>query len=328
MSLHFNEVSQLLARLQPRRVQPPRKSVCTIMNSFSLQSASPNTSVICAQGLSKKFDNDYALQHIDLSIKPGGVTAILGANGAGKTTFILCCLGLSKQSSGMLTIFGEAPGSIVSKRRIGVMLQDADLPDLLTPQEHITLFASYYPNPENIDEILNTCKLTEFADKKYRKLSGGQKRRVQFALAIIGDPDLVFLDEPTTGLDTETRRMLWDVVRKLAKTGRTIILTTHYLEEADVLADRVVVVKAGRIIADGVTAEIRELAGGGLIKCISNVSEDYDHLFSQPGVFSLGQTAQLTKDKNHHVKQSFFYNHKLLGSSIRSGYTSSTYTHT
>lgn len=252
-----------------------------------------NTSVILAENLSKKYSNDYALQDIALNIGTGHITAILGANGAGKTTFIRCCLGLTKQSGGNLTVFGGAPGSIKARRRIGAMLQDADLPDLLTPREHITLFASYYPNPANIGEILSICNLTEFADKKYKKLSGGQKRRVQFALSIIGNPDLVFLDEPTTGLDTDTRRMLWDVVRALAQKGRTIILTTHYLEEADALADRIVVMNAGKIIADAPTSEIRQLAGGALIKCVSGLS--VEKISAYPGVLSVRKNGRFTE---------------------------------
>ena len=252
-----------------------------------------NTSIILAENLSKKYGNDHALQDITLNIRAGHITAILGTNGAGKTTFIRCCLGLTKQSDGGLIVFGGMPGKIAARRRIGVMLQDADLPDLLTPREHITLFASYYPSPSNIDEILNICQLTEFADKKYKKLSGGQKRRVQFALAVIGNPDLVFLDEPTTGLDTDTRRMLWDVVRALAQKGRTIILTTHYLEEADALADRIVVMNAGKIIADAPTSEIRQLAGGALIKCVSGLSAE--KISAYPGAISVRRNGRFTE---------------------------------
>jgi len=228
--------------------------------------------IIYAKDLSKKFGDAIAVNSVSLSLAKGGITAILGENGAGKTTFIHACLGLTNPSSGTLSMFGQPPGSISVRRRTGSMLQDADLPDLLSPREHIELFASYYPDPLNIDVVIGMCKLTGFADKKYKKLSGGQKRRVQFALAVIGNPDLVFLDEPTTGLDTDTRKMLWDVVRQLAADGRTIILTTHYLEEADALADRIVVMHAGKIIADAPTPEIRSLAGGAVIKCVTALS--------------------------------------------------------
>jgi len=173
------------------------------------------------------------------------------------------------------------------------MLQDADLPDLLTPREHITLFASYYPAPLDLDDVLDMCKLTDFVDKKYKKLSGGQKRRVQFALAIIGNPDLVFLDEPTTGLDTDTRRMLWDVVRKLAKNGRTVILTTHYLEEADALADRIVVMNNGEIIADAPTPEIRALAGGAVIKCVTDL--DVEAIKKLPNAISVRSSGRFVE---------------------------------
>jgi len=252
-----------------------------------------NGFVVRATGLAKKFGRNYALKDINLDIQTGGVTAILGANGAGKTTFIHCCLGLTRPSDGDLSMFGSAPGALATRRRIGVMLQDADLPDLLTPREHIALFASYYPAPLNLDHILNTCKLTDFVDKKYKKLSGGQKRRVQFALAIVGNPDLVFLDEPTTGLDTDARRMLWDVVRDLADGGRTIVLTTHYLEEADALADQIVVMNAGNIIANAPTPEIRELAGGALVKCVSGLSVEKIRTF--PDVVSARKSGRFTE---------------------------------
>jgi len=249
--------------------------------------------VVRTTGLAKNFGKSFALENIVLDIQTGGVTAILGANGAGKTTFIHCCLGLTRPSRGDLSMFGNTPGALTTRRRTGVMLQDADLPDLLTAREHIALFSSYYPNPLNADEILDTCKLTDFADKKYKKLSGGQKRRVQFALAIVGNPDLVFLDEPTTGLDTDARRMLWDVVRALADRGRTIILTTHYLEEADALADRIVVMKAGKVIANAPTPEIRELAGGALVKCVSDLS--VERIRSYPDVVYVQKSGRFSE---------------------------------
>lgn len=230
-----------------------------------------NDFVIRAKGVSKTFGVHTALRDVNLDIQKNSVTAILGTNGAGKTTFIHCCLGLTKPSRGNLSIFGKKPGSMESRRRVGVMLQDADLPDLLTPREHIALFASYYPSPLPLANVLDICNLEGFATKKYKALSGGQKRRVQFALAIIGNPDLIFLDEPTTGLDTEARRMVWEVIRRLANEGRTIVLTTHYLEEADALSDRIVVLDAGNVIANAPTAEIQALAGGAMIKCVTDI---------------------------------------------------------
>jgi len=226
-----------------------------------------NAAAIVVDGLEKRFGRVIALDGVSLEIGQRGVTAILGANGAGKTTFINCALGLSRPSGGTMRIFGHRPGSLKVRKRTGVMLQDADLPEQLSAREHITLFSSYYPDPMRLDEVIETCKLGDFANKPYRTLSGGQKRRVQFALAIAGQPDLIFLDEPTTGLDAEARRGLWQIVTDLTDAGRAIILTTHYLDEADQLSDRIIVFRAGKVIADATPSEIRAATGGSVIRC-------------------------------------------------------------
>ncbi|MFK7887664.1 MAG: ABC transporter ATP-binding protein [Gammaproteobacteria bacterium] len=232
------------------------------------------TVVVRAKNLHKRYGAKSALDGLTLSLHATGVTAILGANGAGKTTFIRCALGLTPTTQGDLSVFAGAPGSTESRRRTGVMLQEADLPDLLTPREHLTLFASYYPNPMSVAHALEVCALGDFADKRYKALSGGQKRRVQFALAVIGQPDLLFLDEPTTGLDADARRALWETVRKLAAAGTSIVLTTHYLEEADALADRIVILKDGRVLADAPTDHIRRAVGGALVRCVTTLDPD------------------------------------------------------
>ncbi len=229
-------------------------------------------SPLVAEKLSHYFGKKRALNSINIAIPSTGITALLGANGAGKTTLINCALGLLKPSSGDLRVLQGKAGTQAIKQQIGVMLQDADLPDLLTAREHITLFSTYYSNPINIDELIKQCDLIEFADTRYRKLSGGQKRRVQFALAILGRPKLVFLDEPTTGLDIDARRVLWNTIRELSSTGTTIVLTTHYLEEADALADRIMVIDRGQLIADGSANEIRKVVSGAVIRCESNLS--------------------------------------------------------
>ncbi len=238
--------------------------------------------MIQAEGLTRRFGAQTALEAVDLSVDGPGVLALLGPNGAGKTTFVNAALGLVRPSRGSLTVFGAAPGSKAARSRIGVMMQDAELPDLLTAREQITLFASYYPAPRGVDEVIALCELTAFADKRYAKLSGGQKRRVQFALALIGAPKLLFLDEPTTGLDTEARRGLWTIVRAAAEDGARVVLTTHYLEEADALADRVAVLQAGRIIADDSAANLRDQVGGSLIRCATTL--DAERLGAMPGV--------------------------------------------
>ncbi len=238
-----------------------------------MSSSNVSAPALQADKLGKTYGDKTALDALELKLANQGVTAILGPNGAGKTTLIHCALGLTRPSSGTLSVLSATPGSMALRRRIGVMLQDADLPDLLTAREHINLFASYYPNPLPVDEVLTRCDISAFADKRYKKLSGGQKRRVQFALAIVGQPDLIFLDEPTTGLDIDARRILWDVVRELAEAGKTIVLTTHYLEEADALADRIVVLSVGGVIADGPAEDIRNTVGGSLIRCVTRLPD-------------------------------------------------------
>ena len=173
------------------------------------------------------------------------------------------------------------------------MLQDADLPDKLTPQEHLTLFASYYPKPLSVSECMEMCAIDTFAHKSYGKLSGGQKRRVQFAVSLIGAPDLIFLDEPTTGLDPDARRVMWDLIRTLSNEGKTIVLTTHYLEEADTLADRIVVINEGMVIADAPTPEIRNAVGGAIIRCITALNDSV--LNTLPAVRSVRKAGRFTE---------------------------------
>lgn len=216
--------------------------------------------------LHKSYGPKAALDDLSLVIPKGKVTAILGPNGAGKSTLIKCLLGLSSPDGGSVEILGGQPGELAVRERTGVMFQEADLPDRLTPREHIALFASYYPEPLAVDDIIEQCQLAAFADKKYGALSGGQKRRVQFALAVAGQPDLIFLDEPTTGLDTEARRSLWQVIRGLIERDKTVLLTTHYLEEAEALADRIVILNQGRVLADGDADQIGQMQGASIIK--------------------------------------------------------------
>lgn len=239
------------------------------LNSDGDNAAAP----LSVRNLTKHFGKVRALAGVSLDIPQGGVIALLGKNGAGKTTLIRCALGLEKASGGAVQVFHDSAGSMASRQRTGVMLQDSELPDLLSAREFLTLFSSYYPAPLPLDEVIELTDIGAFADKRYKKLSGGQKRRVQFALAVVGDPDLVFLDEPTTGLDTDARKALWAVVRRFSEAGKTIVLSTHYLEEADTLADRIIILGEGRIIADAPTDEIRSQLGGAVIRCHTKLSE-------------------------------------------------------
>jgi len=243
----------------------------------------------CRQ-LSKRYGDTHALKAVSLELGPG-VTAVLGQNGAGKTTLIRCALGLERPTSGAAELFGSAPRGRSSRLRVGVMLQDTDLPDLLTGRELITLFASYYPAPMATDALVHLTRIGPFVDKRYKKLSGGQKRRIQFAIAIVGNPDLVFLDEPTTGLDSEARRALWETVRGFVDEGRSVVLTTHYLEEADALADRVIILKQGKIISDAGAAQTRARVSGSLLRFAGEHTEPT--LQALPAVMSVNRSGRL-----------------------------------
>ena len=199
----------------------------------------------------KKYGDVTALDGVSLSLTAGRVTALLGPNGAGKTTAVKVLLGLTRPTRGSARLFGFDPRDTVARRRLGVMLQIAKVPDTLKVREHLHLFSSYYPSPMTVSEALAAAGLSAVADRKYGDLSGGQRQRLQFALAICGNPDMLVLDEPTVGLDVESRRAFWQEIRRLTSRGRTILLTTHYLDEADALADRIVVLSSGRIVADG-----------------------------------------------------------------------------
>lgn len=231
-----------------------------------------NVAVARLQGASKNYGSVKALSNVDLSVRPGELLALLGPNGAGKTTAVRLLLGLVKPTSGTARVFGGDPIDPDVRMRTGAMLQVAKVPETLRVKEHIQLFSSYYPNPLPLSEVLAIAGLEDIKSRPFGELSGGQKQRVLFALAICGDPDLVFLDEPTVGLDVEARRLLWDEIRRLIARGKTVLLTTHYLQEADELADRVVVIDHGTIIAEGTPSEIKARTAGRRIRCITQLS--------------------------------------------------------
>ena len=224
-------------------------------------------------GASKRYGETVALRDVSLDIKAGGVVAILGPNGAGKTTTVKLLLGLTAPSSGKVLLFGNDPRRVSSRQRIGAMLQVAKVPETLRVREHVDLFRSYYPKPLPAGEVIELGGLGGLENKKFGELSGGQRQRVLFALALCGDPEVLFLDEPTLGFDVEVRRAFWDQIRGLVSRGRTVVLTTHYLEEADALADRVVVIHHGRIIADGTSSEIKARVSGKRVRCITRLTE-------------------------------------------------------
>lgn len=218
-------------------------------------------------GVSKRLGGRAVLDGLDLAIHAGEVTALLGPNGAGKTTSVALLTGRLAPDAGQATLFGLDPRRPAARRRLGVMLQSAGLPDVLTIRELVTLHAGYYPDPRPLGEVLMLAGIADLADRRCGALSGGQARRVQYALAICGRADLLVLDEPTAAMDRGAARTLWGTVRALADDGAAVLLTSHDLAEADALADRVLVMDAGRIVADDTPAALRARAGGSVIRC-------------------------------------------------------------
>ena len=237
-----------------------------------------------------RYGEVVALDGLDLQIRPGEVLAVLGPNGAGKTTAIGLLLGSLQVQQGVVRVFGRDPGARPVRMRRGAMLQVSGLPDMLTVAENLELFSSYYPSPLPVSRLLAMAGLEELAARGYGRLSGGQKQRVMFALALAGDPELVFLDEPTTGLDVEARRSLWNEIQGLKKAGRTAVLTTHYLEEADALADRIAVIHQGRVVAEGTPSEIKSRTADRRIRCITGVGRD--DVAALPGVVRVEDSGQ------------------------------------
>lgn len=225
-------------------------------------------------GAVKRYGPLTALDGVDLQLKSGELLALLGPNGAGKTTAIGLLLGLIRADLGTVDLFGMDPQRIKARRRIGVMLQNAELPPTLRVSELLRLTASYYPAPRTPAESAELAGITDLLQRPYAKLSGGQQRRVQFALALCGRPELLFLDEPTVGMDIEARQNLWTAIRQLLAEGCSVLLTTHYLEEAEALADRVSVMAHGRMIHEGTVDQLRARVALKRIRCRSALSVD------------------------------------------------------
>ncbi len=221
--------------------------------------------------VTKRYGAVTALDNFSMDLRAGEVVALLGPNGAGKTTAVRLLLGLIAPTSGTVRVLGRDPRDADARTRIGAMLQVSRVPEMLRVREHIDLFRSYYPAPLSTEEILRTAKLEGVANQLFGKLSGGQKQRTLFGLAICGNPDLVFLDEPTVGMDIESRRALWDEIRALSAAGKTVLLTTHYLEEADALASRIAVINKGKLICEGTSAEIKQRVSGRRIRCVTQL---------------------------------------------------------
>jgi ABC-type multidrug transport system ATPase subunit len=226
------------------------------------------------RGITKKFGAVTALNSIDIEVRRGELLAVLGPNGAGKSTAISLWLGLIEPDAGAVTLLGGEPQDIARRRGLGVMMQDVEMPKELRARELVALASSYYSNPLEVEETLRRAGISQFADRPYGKLSGGQKRQTQFAVAICGRPKVLFLDEPTVGLDLQARLALWKSIRTLLADGCSIVLTTHYLEEAEALADRVAVVHKGRVIASGSVDDMRALVARRQISCESTLTAE------------------------------------------------------
>ena len=224
------------------------------------------TTVIQAENLTQVFrvpgGTLTAVDNLDLTISKGEIIALLGPNGAGKTTLIDMILGLTEPARGTLTVQGISPKKAVQRGDIGAVLQTGGLLKDLTVRQTLEMLATLYPTRIDIDEVLASADLTELAHRKVGKCSGGQQQRIRFAIATMHDPNILILDEPTTGMDVTARRTFWERMDKLAETGKTIIFATHYLEEAQNFAQRIVLMDNGKIIADGTSEEIRDLTGG------------------------------------------------------------------
>jgi ABC-2 type transport system ATP-binding protein len=218
--------------------------------------------------LRKSFGAIEAVAGIDLDIPPGQTVALLGPNGAGKSTTLDMVLGLTEPDTGTIEIFGESPAAATAHGRVAAMLQTGMLIRDLSVRELVSMVASLYEHPMPVDHALELAGAVEFADRRTHKLSGGQTQRVRFAVAIVADPELLVLDEPTVALDVEARRSFWDSMQRLAGEGRTILFATHLLDEADAFADRVLLLARGEIVADGPSAEIKAMIGGRTIRAV------------------------------------------------------------
>ena len=229
-------------------------------------SASGSPLAVNLAGVSKNFGHVQAVRNVSLRIASGEIVAILGPNGAGKTTTIDMILGLSGPSSGQVSVLGMQPRQAISRGLISAVMQTGGLLKDLTVRETVEYMASLFARSQPVSEVLSGAGITEIADRRVGKCSGGEQQRLRFALALLSDPELLVLDEPTTGMDVEGRRTFWATIRKDAEQGRTVLFATHYLEEADAYADRIVLLRHGQIVADGTAAQIKAMAAGRTVR--------------------------------------------------------------
>jgi len=273
LSYHYLVRSTFIGQLLNNRRYPRHSESGAASPTAAAAAVAPASTVVTLRNVQKRYGNVVALAGLDLDVHRGELLAVLGPNGAGKSTAISLCLGLIEPDQGSIALLGQSPFDIDGRRHVGVMMQEVGLTPELRVRELVALTASYYPNPLATDEALRSSGTTALADRLYAKLSGGQKRQVQFALAICGRPSILFLDEPTVGLDVDARHTMWRTIRTMIAGGCSIVLTTHYLEEAEALADRVAVLANGRLVALGTVDEIRSVVSRKRIVCTTRVTE-------------------------------------------------------
>ena len=248
--------------------------------------AAGRTPVVSFVNVSKHYGNLKAVEGLNLDLRAGETVALLGPNGAGKSTSLDMLLALRKPTSGQIKMFGSDPYHAVKSGRVGAMLQSGGLMPEVTVRELVTLVTKLHPKPEPVEVTLKRAGIAQFADQRVDRLSGGQTQRVRFALAICGQAELIVLDEPTAAMDVETRRVFWSSMRDEVAQGRTLLFATHYLEEADQAADRILVINRGRLLADGTPAEIKARAGAKRLSFrLDNVDEQF--LLGLPALVNL-----------------------------------------
>ena len=241
---------------------------------------------VSLRGLTKDFGTVHAVRGIDLDIAQGEIVAFLGPNGAGKTTTIDMILGLSRPTAGSVEVLGQQPRQAISRGLVSAVMQTGGLLKDLTVAETVAYTASLFASSAPVGDVLDRAGIAGIADRRVGKCSGGEQQRLRFAMALLPDPALLLLDEPTTGMDVEGRRAFWSAIRQDAQAGRTVLFATHYLEEADAYADRVILVSRGRVVADGTSAEVKSLASGTTVRA-TLADPDVEQLRRIPGVDSV-----------------------------------------
>ncbi|MEV7873223.1 ABC transporter ATP-binding protein [Microbacterium sp. NPDC089188] len=251
-----------------------------------MTSSTTGPAAIDARGVIKSFGSVHAVRGVDLRVQPGEIVAFLGPNGAGKTTTIDMILGLTNPDSGSIEVFGHNPRGAVARGLVSAVLQTGGLLKDLTVRETVELTASLFAEKRPVDEALERAGIRNLASRRVGLCSGGEQQRLRFAMALVSDPALLILDEPTTGMDVEARRSFWSAIRADAARGRTVMFATHYLEEADEYADRIVLMRGGEIVADGPTSEIKNLVSGRVVHATLR-DADLAALAALPGVESV-----------------------------------------